>query len=119
MMTCPRDGEVAIDGATGDAPVLDAPPDQGPALGILTIKIMEQGTVRVSGAGTCDSETAAHDECSFGVELGVQLVLEAEPHEDRAFDKWTEGCSGSNPTCELTPTAQDTFVQAKFRRDDD
>jgi hypothetical protein len=41
-MTCPRDGEILIDGPTGDAPVVaDAPPDMPPGFGVIKVKIMQ------------------------------------------------------------------------------
>ena len=106
--------DARVDAATaGDAVAV---PD-GPQLGVLEVRIEDKGEVAVSGAGSCDDMAPDHT-CMFGVVLGVVVTLHATADPDRTFVMWSEGCTGTDPTCMLTPTAAITHVTAKFHKDD-
>lgn len=122
---CAREGFAC----SGDPPGIDAspatpldagadapPPDTAPIpQGILRIEIVDRGKVHVPDQATCDSELA--DECTYVVVLGVPLVLEAEPHDNRFLEKWEEACKHQvGPTCVIAPIDTETRVTAKFKR---
>ena len=100
------------------AVVGDTPPEpDAPTQGVLRVKIADQGLVRVPGQAACDSDVA--NECMYVIELGVPILLEAEPHDNRVFERWEENCLGVRAlACEVTPTAFETRVTAKFHKID-
>jgi hypothetical protein len=52
--------------------------------------------------------------CHYSVAPGVPLVLTAsQTKPDKMFQMWMDACSGSQPTCALTPSSN-THVGAKF-----
>jgi len=74
----------------------------------LTLMIMGHGTVAV------DAITSCGDNCKIKVPAGVMRTLTATPDDpDKPFQMWMNACSGTVPTCTLTPTT-DLQIGAKF-----
>ena len=85
-----------------DAPV-DAQEDV-----TLILAVMGHGTVAV------DSITSCGGNCMVTVPIGVVRTLTATPDEDKHFEMWMDGCTGTMPTCTITPT-MDLHIGAKFQ----
>ncbi len=117
---CSREGVTcSAEPGTDAAVVVDTrpEPDAPTTQGVLRIRIADQGLVRVPGQQTCDSDI--DNECMYVVELGVPITLEAEPHNNRFFERWEENCLGvSAPVCEVTANGSETRVTAKFHKID-
>lgn len=84
----------------------------------LEIAIMGKGKVTVEGAGDCDSEESSGSgpagQCTFMVPMGLVRTLAAVENHDKHFKSWSQGCSGSSPSCMVTPTMPSTTVGARF-----
>ncbi len=78
---------------------------------MLRIKIMEMGLVHIPGEADCDEM-----DCSYSVDRDVPLTLEAEPLDNRFFEKWEDACSGLLPSCTVTPSGFETRVTARFKK---
>ena len=103
-------GELDAPAAVVDAPV--DPPDPPPT-GKLRISIRDQGTVAVGTLGSC-----AMMMCELDVPLGAPITLTATPGAERIFERWGQGCAGTQPTCVITPNGPMTNAEARFKRDD-
>lgn len=91
----------------------DPPPPPPPQTTTLRVKIKDQGRVTPSGHQSC----APNSECLYTVVVGQPITLEADPNPNRIFEKWEEACSGSSPSCTITPLAgPQTRVTAKFKK---
>ncbi|MBV8759319.1 MAG: hypothetical protein JO257_18675 [Deltaproteobacteria bacterium] len=110
---CGADHYCAAPDVAGHCSVADAAPatTDAPAAHdvTLTVQVMGNGSVTVGSIGSCPMET-----CMFQVPQGQPLQLTAmETKPNKMFQMWMMACSGSQPTCALTPNA-DVKVVAKF-----
>lgn len=86
----------------------DAPPDGEDHDVTLTLMIMGKGTVAVDAITSCGGN------CIVKVPAGVMRTLTATPDDpDKPFQMWMNACTGTVPTCTLTPTT-DLQIGAKF-----
>lgn len=109
---CGGDGFCAAPSVAGHCSVIDAPPAEMPIA--LSVVIMGPGKISVEDIGVCSSDTAPHGTCTFSVPARMARQLRAiQLKEDKSFQGWTMGCSGSQDTCELTPVMAVT-VGARF-----
>ncbi len=72
------------------------------------------GTVAGSPNGEFGTFINCGSSCSAKFQQGATVTLTATPNAGVNFTGWTGACSGSNPTCSVTITA-DTKVQANFK----
>ena len=71
-------------------------------------------TFSCSFASTLALSAPVGEWCSVVVLPGTSFVLTAVPESGNVLDLWTNGCSGSAPTCSLTITTT-TMVRAFFK----
>jgi len=118
------DATLAVDGsAQVDAtPVTDAAADAAlpvdaplPGQVLLRIQIAGRGRVDIDGTALSCSDAAPNHTCTFTVVTGTPRVLIAAPDQDTHFEKWALACTGTSPSCTLTPAAPLTSVAAKFK----
>ncbi|MDX1694784.1 MAG: hypothetical protein R3208_13540 [Ketobacteraceae bacterium] len=79
-----------------------------------TIEGNGAGAVLVDGAEICSNVTRG---CETTAAIGSRLKVTAEPLEGSAFVRWTEGCSGTDPHCEINVTGP-LQIGAVFARPD-
>jgi len=115
---CARDGVSCTAEPGTDAAALepDAMPDTSTDQTSLRVKIHELGSVTVPGREACTATA-----CTYDVDVGTPITLEAIPAGNRIFEKWEEACTGQlTTTCSITPaTAVESRVTAKFVKDRD
>ena len=106
-----------------DAGIADARPDARPdAATRLRIVIGGRGKVAVSPLGVeCVAVDNGGADCVFNTAPGADLdLLASEVHQHWMWDRWTSGCSGSDPLCAISTTTGGgaTLVGARFVRED-
>ena len=108
--------DASPDASTPDAPPDAPPPPDAPTTITLTVMMSGQGSITVSGVGTCGVSIAP---CSYQVMPGVSHMFTATPAGEWSFDRWqSTACAGQDATCTYTPNVA-TTVHAKFRNEDD
>ena len=97
----------------------DAPPD-APTTSTLHVHIDGQGSVTVTGVGTCAAGPPQQGDCNFSVLPNLPLIASASPYPDWRFDKWTSATCAmeSSQTCTFAAHGGTTNLTLKFRKAD-
>ncbi len=113
---CGGDGFCAAPDVAGHCSTTDS--GAGGSAVTLKIAIMGKGRIEIQGAGHCDSEESQSGgpsgQCTFMVPIGVSRMLSAVENHDKMFKSWSMGCTGTTPSCTVTPTQMSMTVGARF-----
>lgn len=114
-----RDAAIVIADAPPDDDPPDAPPD-APTTSSVHVHIDGQGSVTITGVGTCAAGPPQQGDCTFTVLPNLPLVASASAYPNWRFDKWTSANCAMEPTqtCTFAAHGATTNLTLKFRKDD-
>ncbi|MBK6809453.1 MAG: hypothetical protein IPG81_11235 [Sandaracinaceae bacterium] len=101
----------------GEAAV--APPvDAGPETHVVVVRVLGDGTGRVTGESMIDCDAASGGRCYANLTHGATLHLEASPDSGSSLVAWSPSACGSGATCDVVVDA-DIMVEVTFAQVDD